>query len=532
MLDFIVAGGLFFERNKWIFVRVSVAIGGKLRVLLIQPSCLVTERWSHNAQPFLSLGLGCIGAVLRDQGHEVSVLDALTEGWEFRWRIEGRWIEIGLAEEDVAAEIRHKRPQVVGFSIPLITQMPRLRSLARWVKAIHPEIFVVCGGAHAGTVPREVLAIPEVDLVVLGEGERTFSQVLERLAADGDFDGLNGIALRDENGAVEIRPATNYVENLDDLPLPAYDLLPLKKYFKAMGERILPVFTTRGCLNACAHCTTPSVHGAQIRRVSLPVMTQRIGYLMEYYGVRDFLFDDHGRFADREDAKNFFAGLASVDYKFNWTARNGVDPRILDEELLLLMKKSGGKRLHFAADSGSRRVLRNCLQKPYNPYEVEKGVERAVKAGLNVTAHFLIGIPGETVEEIYETLNFAWKLRSLGVDEFEFSLAVPFPGTALHRWARVMGVGLPEQEPMYNPHDGGVSTNEVSLEELIRIRDSAQREFNSRGLVFNLKEKIAPWKKEKPEAEERFFYSVAPQSVAYDRRWETAEPETQSEEIT
>jgi radical SAM superfamily enzyme YgiQ (UPF0313 family) len=253
---------------------------------------------------------------------------------------------------------------------------------------------------------------------------------------------------------------------------------------------------------------------------------------MEYYGVRDFFFDDHGRVSDRDDARWFFRELADAELKINWTARNGLDPRVLDEDLLFLMKKSGGRRLHFAADSGSRRVLRSCLQKPYNPYDIEQAVERTVKAGLKVSAHFLVGIPGETIEEIYETLNFAWKLRSLGVDEFEFSLAVPFPGTSLNRWVKVMGVDLPEHEPLYNPHDGGIATSEVSVDELIRIRDSAEREFNSRGLVFNLKDKIIPKRREKPEAEERFFSSVAPQPAPDDLRWKTRATHPQPEEIS
>ena len=500
-----------------------------MRVLLVQPSCIVSERCADRVLPFLPVGLASIASALRASGHQLKLLDALTSGWGQRWRIEGNWIEIGLPEEEIAAEIRRFRPQVVGFSVPFTTQMPRMRSLANWVKAIHPEIFVVCGGNHPSAAPEDTLAVPEVDVVVLGEGEEIFPRLLARLERGQSYQRMDGIAYRKENGVVSNRPNPHFIENLDSLPLPAYDLIPVKAFFKISGKRGIPLFTSRGCGKPCTFCSFGRVHGTTVRRKSTGNIIKEMKHLVEFYGVREFFFDDDNLFSDREAAEQLLSGIVAENLRIQWTARNGVDPAALDEIILAKVMESGGKRLHFSPESGSRRVLNSILEKPVDLFILEHAIARSLEAGLKVSCHFTIGHPGETLEEVYETLNFAWKLRSLGVDDFDFSLAVPYAGTGLRAKAENMGCILPHPEPMYMPHEGCLSTDEITAEEMVRIRDTAEREFNSRGLVVGLKQKVAPGKKIPHAPEDRFFYTVAPQprthtiSPTPDEDQETAE---------
>ena len=132
-----------------------------MRVLLVQPSCIVSERCADRVLPFLPVGLASIASALRASGHQVKLLDALTSGWGQRWRIEGNWIEIGLPEEEIAAEIRKFRPQVVGFSVPFTTQMPRMRSYAG--KGSESRFSIKCGLGLLLTTPFSFLyAIPSI----------------------------------------------------------------------------------------------------------------------------------------------------------------------------------------------------------------------------------------------------------------------------------------------------------------------------------------------------------------------------------
>ncbi|MCX6639953.1 MAG: radical SAM protein [bacterium] len=483
-----------------------------MKILFIQPSSLVSERWAARAVPYLPVGLGFLAAILRGQGHEVSIIDARTEGWETRGRLEGNWIEIGLTEEDIAARVRQFKPQIVGFSIPFTTQMPRLRSLARWIKAIHPEIFIICGGNHPTAAPQDVLSISEVDAVILGEGEATLAQLINRLESGLSFNQMDGIAFRSSEEQIQINPIKGYLQDLNQLPLPAYDLMPLKKYFKAVGGRCMPLFSSRGCDGTCAHCSSHHLFGRVNRRFSPQYLTKQIRHLVEYYGVREFTFDDDALFADKEAAENLFGRLISENLKIQWSARSGKQYGVLDEEILQVIKLAGARRLYYAPESGSRRVLRRILKKTSDLFALEQAVLRTLKAGIKVSCDFTIGFPSETIEEIYETLNYAWKLRSLGIDEFSFSLATPYVGTNLRNLSEQTGYLLSVPDPMFTPHDTCLPTDEFASDEIINIRDTAEREFNSRGLIIGIPRRTNYTKRSAFIPEERHFFTVAPQS--------------------
>ncbi len=496
-----------------------------MKIFLIQLPNIVTDDEARHLPPYLSVGLGIIAAVVRDHGHQVKLLDAYTEGWENRARIEGEWIEIGLAEEEIAAQIRRFQPQVVGFSVPFTSMVPRLRSLARWVKAIHPEIFVVCGGNHPTCVPAEVLNIPDVDAVVLGEAENSFPRLLQALEDGENPDNLPGIMGR-SNLATDIKThSANSVKDLDTLPLPAYDLLPLKKYFKAAGGRKIPLFSSRGCGRHCASCSMPLIFPGPTRRFSPPYISQSVRHLTEFYGVREFIFDDDGLTNDAMAAHRLFDHLRAENLRVVWTARGGVNPHILDESLLTVMRASGGKNMRLEIGSGSRRVLHRVLNKSLDLHDVEVVVSRIRAAGMTVNCEFLLGSPGTSIEEVYESLNFAWKLRSHGAEEFSFLLSTPYVGTDLRRQALALGRPVPSADPDFLSHHNLVATQDLTAMEISQIRDTAQREFNSRGLVVELGKLVGVGAKSTPKLEDRFFASVAPWPVLHQEQRKVKERE-------
>lgn len=462
-------------------------------------------------EPYLPVGLGSLAATLRCSSHQVKIVDAMNEGWSSRGRIESDLIEIGINEEEIAWRIRRLHPHVVGFSVPFTTQMPRLRSMARWVKAIHPEIMVVCGGNHPTANPKEVAQIPDIDLVFLGEGETNLLKFLGNLERGFDSDNLDGVAYRDAAGKIVIKPNRVSIKDTDQLSWPAYDILPLKKYFKAVGRRRIPFFFSRGCERSCSYCSNRKMFGKNVRYFSVDYCLEHMRYLVEYYGTRDFIFYDDNLFADCGYAYDFFDQLLVQKFKVQWQASSGNEPANLDEKLLDKMRRSGGRRLHFAPDSGSRKVLKHLLHKSLDLYEFERAIQRSLKAGFKVSCHFTLGNPGETLEEVYDTLNFAWKLRRYGVDEIHFSLATPFPGTDLHSQAERKGSIIDRPEPMITPYEGCLSTAEIPVDEIVKIRDTADREFNSRGLVMNLTRHVISTRKAIQPVEERFFSSMAPQ---------------------
>ncbi|MFH1862585.1 MAG: radical SAM protein [bacterium] len=481
-----------------------------MRVCLIQPSNIYHESVIKHAAPFLPLGLGILAQRLSLNKHKVLLLDCYTEGWELRGRIEDQWIEIGTPEEEIAISLRRFKPQIVGFSVSFSTQLPRLRTMARWVKAIHPEIFVICGGALPTAIPQEILEIPEVDTVVCGEGENTLVSLLDRLESGIDFQDLSGIAYYNQRGDFIRNPMAESVQNLDTLPLKAYDFLPLKKYFRAVSGQKLPLLTSRGCSQECSYCYSQQLFGDQIRYQSVERMVQQIKHLRDSYGVREFFFDDDAILLDLPRLHELCNKMIQGDLRIQWSLRNGLIPDEIPEELLLLIKRSGGKRLQFLVGSGSRRVLQTILRRNVNLYALEKLIANSLKNGLRITCNFLLGHPGETLEEVYETLNYAWKLRSLGVDDFRFSLAYPFQGTELRAQADALNCVYAYPESKFASIEGLFSTSEFSAAEIAKICETAELEFRSRGLMAEFARRMAIGKQLIQKPAERFFLSVAP----------------------
>lgn len=491
-------------------------IEGTLRIFLLYPSLVVNRLWQQRLTPFLPVGAGILASILEGEGHQVELLDAAAEGWDQRGLMDDDWIEVGLPEEEIAAYIRRFQPHVVGFSLPFCEQMQRLKSLARWVKAIHPEILVVCGGNQASCAPQAVLEIAEVDIVVLGEGEVHFPRLLERLQAGTDYSDLSGIAFRSRDGEVIVRKNDALLQDLNQLPLPDYSRLPLSSYFKNLGARRIPLFTSRGCRQTCAFCSIPFHHGALQRRWSPRYILEQIIYLKETFGIRDFTFDDDGFTSDLEWLHIFFDMMLQADLKVQWSARGGIEAANLSDDILDKMKKTGGRNLTFMVGSGSRNILRNILKKSVDLYELEAVLQRTISRGIEVTCQFFLGSPGETIEEVYETLNYAWKLRTKGVNDFKFVLVEPLAGSRL-----ASSSGSNRIRALY---DYSLQTNRSQLEaadrtylEIARIRDTAEYEFSRRGLISQMSHKKTSDARKHARFEPRYFSTVAPKPAVQRR---------------
>jgi hypothetical protein len=250
-------------------------------------------------------------------------------------------------------------------------------------------------------------------------------------------------------------------------------------------------------------------------------------HLAEYYGVREFIFDDHGLFSDTAFIGRLCDRLISERLNIHWIARGDVAPEVLDDALLMRMRQAGGRELRFNIGSGSRRVLHNVLKKKLDLYILEEAIARAVVIGFEVSCEFLLGLPGESLEEVYETLNYAWKLRSRGVETFSFLMSTPYIGTDLRHQAVAREGSDPFSDPRLVMLSNALSPNDATRE-IARIRDTAQREFDSHGLVIELG-KLVGGVKTSQRVEERFFATVAPWPSRHRSRKQSpdGEPATQ-----
>jgi len=460
-----------------------------MRILLINPPNSAPAKWNFPLNIFQPLGIAYIAAVLEKQGYEVKILDALACGWD-KERVEEGIKYTGLTSDEIADKIKNFNPHVVGIAFLFTSQAREAHKVAAIAKKINPHIFVIAGGAHATTLPHHVLADPCVDCVVIGEGEYTTLELLNKIKNKENWQETRGIAYRKENGEIIKTPPREPIQNLDQLPFPARHLLPMEIYQKAakkikaarsistFGKRWATIITSRGCPFSCIFCTIHLVMQRGWRARSPENVVKEIEELVQKYGIEHLDIEDDNFTLKKERAKEILDKIAEKNIKITWSTPNGIRADTVDEELIEKMKKTGCTRTIVAPESGNQYVVNNIIGKMIDLEKIIQVVKWCRKHKLLVEAFFVLGFPGETKEQMRESIAFAKKLRRLGVDDCAFYIATPFYGTRLYGILKEKGylkedphidrLNTLSGEPLYE-------TEEFSKEELLSIWKQAQK---------------------------------------------------------
>ncbi|MBU2037076.1 B12-binding domain-containing radical SAM protein [Patescibacteria group bacterium] len=386
------------------------------KVLLINPPWVIGENnnlWKSVASCWPSLGLAYIAAVLEKAGHTVKYLDCSAER---------------LTVKDTIEKIRVKGEKFdfVGLTAttPLINNA---LAIASGVKAFLPGAKIVLGGVHPSVLPDEVMAHDNVDYVVIDEGEETMCE----LANGKNPMEILGLCFKQKNRVIknELRPL---IKDLDAIPSPAYHLLPMDKYYPAVGSyKRLPamiVLATRGCPGRCTFCYR-TFRGV-LRKRSVKSILEEIKTLQRDYGIKEFMFYDDTFTMFRELIREFCETIIREKIDIIWSCFTRVD--CVDESLLFLMKKSGCHLVLIGVESADEQILKN-VNKKISLTQAVNFIKMARRVGLETRAAFMFGNQGETEETIKKTIDFAVELDS---DEVQFNIATPYPGTEFFCWAK------------------------------------------------------------------------------------------------
>ncbi len=327
-------------------------------------------------------------------------------------------------------------PDIVGISA-LTLEAPALYQIASFVKTVS-DIPVIAGGPHATSAPEEVLKNKDIDIAVIGEGEITFKELLDNLSKGEGIEQIMGIAYRRGNDIVLNHPR-EYIDNLDKLPYPAWDLIELRKYadnpsMSIIGYgRYMVVLTSRGCPFHCTYCH--NIMGKGFRARSVENVLEEMGVLIRKHHINDFeIIDDISNF-DKERFKQIMRGIIRNGWKVTLSFPNGVRTDLLDEEAVHLMRQAGAAEISIAVETASPRLQR-MVKKNLNLERVRHIIDVCVEEGLFVRGFFMLGFPTETEEEIKATIDFACKSRMHGA---LFFLVNPFGGTELSKQMASMG---------------------------------------------------------------------------------------------
>jgi radical SAM superfamily enzyme YgiQ (UPF0313 family) len=381
-----------------------------MKILLIQPPYPFAEF------PKPSLALMSLGAVLRQEGVEVQVLDLLSTHYSLK-KIEER---MGCFQ-----------PDIVGITC-VTMNFPVAAKTLQHCKHIAPGITAIIGGPHVTFTVEETLgSLPEVDVIVRGEGEETLKELALALDEGGNLGKVRGLAFRDNRTIVqtEDRPL---IQDLDRLPLPARTLFPLSRYLAMRTPA--SVLSSRGCPTGCSFCLGYRMVGRQgrfrnpLRVVDEIESTHHLGF--DEFCIDDDLFTRNRRHVLAICDEIIRRGLAIKLYIF---AR--VDT--VDETLLRKMKDAGCAMICYGLESGNQKIL-DRANKRATLEKARRAVQITKDAGIAVLGSFILGLPGETRETMEETIRFA---QSLGVPH-GFHLLSPFPGTRIRERADEYGIKI------------------------------------------------------------------------------------------
>lgn len=437
------------------------------------------------------IGIAYLAAVLEKEGYNVKIIDCLLEGYKKPKEI-GERIRYGLSDEEIKKKIKKYSPDIVGVSCLFSNKYRDAHNLCKLTKEVDKNLITVMGGPHVTAVPEEVLKDKNVDFIILGEGEYSFLDLINALNENKVFSKVDGIGYR-ENGVIKIIPKTEYIKNLDELPLPARHLLKMDEYCNTesphSGIKRRPfatITTSRGCPFRCSFCAIRKIWGLKYRTRSAESVLDEIGMLVKKYGIRELHFEDDNFAFDKERATKILDGIVEHGFALTLNSPSGLALATLDDGLIEKMVKAGYYSISIAVESGDPYVLHNLMHKPVVLEKVKPLVKKARSIGLNVKGFFMLGYPGETKGSMQRTVEFASKA---GFDWTIFFITTLLPGTDMYKTCIEKGyVRDPNMDWELNFIKGNIKTPEFTPEYVENLREKANFEINFKNNI-NLREK-------------------------------------------
>lgn len=356
------------------------------------------------------LGIAYIAAYLRSHGHIVNIIDAVADN---------------LTGPEVRRKLDEFSPELVGISA-MTSTLPGSLEAARIAKDYGAKVVV--GGPHLSAYPEETLSYDYIDFGILGEGEIPFYELTEALEGKKAYKDVRGLIYR-ENGKI-FRNGHFILKDLNVLPTPAYDLLPLAKYTSIISSKAMTtMITARGCPYQCGYCFSQP-QDKVYRTINPKTVVDQIEELMKKYRIKELMFYDDTIALKRDHIEEICCKIIKRGLKIRWESPCRVDN--IDFSILSLMAKSGCFRLRFGVESGNQEILK-LMNKRITLKQVNDAFDWCHQLGIETFAYFMIGYANENSETINDTINLA---KQINPDFVMFTIATPYPHTHLYELAK------------------------------------------------------------------------------------------------
>jgi len=387
----------------------------KNKIYLLYPPISKRERYSSEIGDAggeqLPLGIYYLASYLRENDFEVKVTDAEAEK---------------LTIEQIIHHIKEFSPDYIGISSTTVA-FHRAVEVATAIKIVFQNKKIILGGPHVTSNVEHAMSFDVFDFGVLREGEITLVELLKKLGNNQPIMNVKGIAYRNHNKKVVVNPPREYIEDLDILPFPAYDLIkdithytPPPSNYKTLP--VINIITSRGCPSRCTFCDK-NTFGQKLRQRSAENIVEEIKYLQKNFGIREFAFVDDTFTINKKRVYELFELLDKENISFPWTCMSRINN--MDFEFLKYIKSKGCWHISFGIESGDEKILK-IIKKNISIEKVKTVIGWCNQLKIKTKGFFIIGHPSETLKTINKTIKFACKLP---LDDIVATINTPIPGS-------------------------------------------------------------------------------------------------------
>jgi anaerobic magnesium-protoporphyrin IX monomethyl ester cyclase len=326
--------------------------------------------------------------------------------------------------------IQKSAPDVVGIQAMTFTIIDAA-IVAKTVREHMPEAFIVLGGPHATIYPAQTVQIPQVDVVIAGEGEYSFTALLRAIKNRQPPEDVSGVMTK-QNCHLPLR--WEHIQDLDELKMPARHLIDNHKYSSSLAKKnpLTTIMSSRGCPARCVFCDRPQM-GKIFRKRSAENVVSEMRYCKEYFGIAEFMFYDDTFTINRQRVLDICDIIIEESLEVFWDIRARVDT--VTPEMIHKLRKAGCHRIHYGVETGSPRIQKR-LEKNLDLNKVKEIFHLTKKEGIETLGYFMIGCPDETTDDMKATVEF---MLSLPMDYAHISIFTPFPGTRIYMEALESG---------------------------------------------------------------------------------------------
>lgn len=389
----------------------------KFKILLYNPQAVFYT---------MPLGLLAVGSNLDRERFEVIIVD-------------------GRLEADPIRAFKPHLGDALCLGMSVLTGRPIHDALriSRAIKTLRPDLPIIWGGWHPSLFPRECLAEPAIDITVQAQGEATFRDLVERLAANRNLENVAGCAFR-QHGEIVQNPARP-LQDMNDFPALDYNLIPVQKYYSIKKQKQLDYISSTGCYFRCTFCADPFVYKRKWNALAPERMGEELETLWRAHHFDDLHLQDETYFTYRDRVVAVAEEYLRRNLKFTWTATMRADQGSrLSEADFALCKKSGLRRVLIGVESGSQEML-NWMKKDITLEQIFIAAERCARHDLAVDFPMIVGFPDEPEESVSATLQVAKQLRAMSPKfKTQIFFYQPYPGSPIADTVKAKGYPLPQ----------------------------------------------------------------------------------------